>query len=285
MEEDVLRFVQWTWYDRSGVEGKLKVPGGEGEVIAWPCIEPSAPNVERGNGAVLLWTSDARGGEATLHVVQLQASGRSAKARVETSVAFGSPRPRWSMSCALSDGSRRLVGLRPADGKLELFAMPWPTGKTIVRPPALLRWEGQFCQAGATVRSDDELRGAVLIWTGKGDDRKLELIGWTIAADGKTAEHFRQTVPWASSVPIARAIVKVRITGMPSVLLHKQDTGWVLYDAFTHLTEVPEPYDKTKLPLDFVFYGVRDVLLICAKLTGGFVVKRMDGSDLPPVSR
>lgn len=281
-DANILHFINWDKNESSALVGKIKITGTNPDIISPLYIDPTAPGVEHGNGAVLLWT-DADTSEGTaLSAIKLLASNKNAKAQVEGNSIVHGPRPIWSMSYARSDCSRHLVYLQSREDKLALASVPWPSGRAAIQSSPLQEWSGDFVAAGATLTSDDALRGAVLIWTGKSESRKLELIGWILDNKGELKEHYRETIPWNSSTPISDAVVKVRITGLPAVLLRRLETEWVIFDAFGKMMDIPAPYNNTMLPIDFVFFGLQEVVLICAELTGGFSVKRMDGSELPP---
>lgn len=258
--------------------GTLKLPDTDHELVRPLFIQASKPGAQGCIGGALVWAK--KGNAAVLHRVGFELA-RKVKLRLLSSTPVAGSRPVWSMSYALSEGPPRLLTLRAAEDVLALSTMPWPEGGPAAGT-TLREWRGELVAAGATVRIDDELRGAMLLWVGSGDDRKLDLAAWSLSKDGKVEETFRETVPWASSDPVTSASVKARITGPPAALLKKDDTEWFVFDAFGKMMDVPKPYNESKLPLDFVFWGLRDVVLIAAELKGGFSVKRMNGENLPP---
>ena len=133
--------------------------------------------------------------------------------------------------------------------------------------------------------TNDIIHGAALIWTGPKKERKLEVIGWAIDKAGNASEPYRDSILWASTAPIAEAKVRIRASGEPAALLRARDGNWSAYDGFNALVPVPPPYKETKLPIDLAFFGPQEVVLICADPIEGFAVKKLDGSDLPPVRR
>ncbi len=282
LDKEQLHCINWDWMGKTATKGLLKIPGTEAKIVTPVYIAPKAYGSSRSDGTVLLWANDQKSGQSTLNNIQLKVLDKKVKVELLTAISIPGPRPKWSMPYVKSDLTRRLVFLRSQHGKLSLTVTPWPGDKTTGQMRMVHEWSGEFVGASATLGEDDVLRGAVLMWTGQ-QSRQLELVGWTMDdAKGKIQEDYRETVPLGSSVPISSLKVKVRITGMPTVLMRKYENEWVIYDAFGKMMELPAPYNYTKYSLDFAFYGLRDVVLICAEITGGLSVKRMDGSDLPP---
>lgn len=262
---------------------ELKLGTAQAEIIPPLYIEPDSSS--QTNGAALVWMDGLPPNQSSIQMINLEREKAKVRARLAAKIDVAGDRPKWMMSHVLSDGTKLVTFIRSTEGTLSLYLTTWPDRKApAIGLRKLLDWKADFVASGATLGLSDEIYGASLVWTGPEHERKLELIGWTIEPKGPVKEHYRQVIPWSPLIPIGAANVRVRAYGTPALLiLALDDYSWSVWDGFKkELTPLPEPYTYTKMPMDIAFLNQRDVVLICAEAIGGFSVKQMDGSNLPP---
>lgn len=284
IDKAALAFVHRHQMGGASRPGKFKLSTANVEIVPPVYNEPNKKTKVRGGGAALIWLEKEGGQSSALQIISLLADGDRVKAKAGAMIDLPGPRPKWMMQHVRSDSTRLVTFINASGDHLSLNSTTWPDQALTTRQARKLKdWEGEFLAAGATMGLDDVIRGALLIWVGSDPTRKLEMLRWSIDAKGTLSEEQREAIPWPATVPVGPATVRVRVTGIPAALLRAHGRDWSVYDGFGHLMPVPAPYQQTNLQIDFAFFGGQEVVLICAELTGGLSVKRMDGSDLPPV--
>ncbi len=280
--------LEYVYHDEAiplGRVEKFDLSSAQAEIVPPLYIKSNTDYGVRAPGDVILWMSGDSPQNSSVQLINLVPVGETVVVEPGTKFSINGGRPEWAMNHARSNGSRLITFIRAGNRNVGLNSLPLPKQGgmgTSINVSPLVDWEGDLVAAGATMDLGDVIRGAVLMWTGPKDNQKLELVGWSIDANGGTSEHYRETIPWGPTVPVGAAKVRVRENGVPAVLLRPIEPDWFVYDGEGNLKPVPGPYKETSLEMDMAFLGGTEVVLICTELTGGFSVKRMDGRGLAP---
>lgn len=279
--------IQFVHFDENlGVSpvGQLELPSSDGDIVPPLFVQANAQWGVRAAGDVLVWMG-GHGPEGSalqrFHLVPMEEKV-VAKPGIKINLRGGSP--KWAMHHTRSNGTRLITYLEASKRQVTLFSLPVPKQDEAgagIKVQKLGEWMGDLLAAGATIGLDDVIRGAMLMWTGPEDKQKLEVVGWSIDPNGRVREHHRSTIPWASTVRVGAAKVRVRESGDPAVLLRPLEVEWFVYDGYGKLVPVPAPYKETTLEIDIAFMGGSEVVAICAEAVGGISIKRLDGTDLP----
>jgi len=283
LDDRKLSFVHIDEMNGPSKTGELQLSLSSARIVPPLYIMAGEDESQRELGGVVVW-GDGDGNTSQIQVFGLQATDKTAKGNLLSQAAMPVPRPKWAASHALSSGTKILTFLHEQDNKLYLGRLPWPEMEGgSLELTSLVEWEAAFVAAGATMGLEDEIYGATMMWTGPEEYRALELVGWKIAPDGSFSENYRKTLPWSWRVRLGEVKVRVRSDGIPAALMRNgHDLLWSVWDGYgEQLIPVPEPYASSKKNMDIAFYKQTEVVLISAQTMGGFVVKQLDGSDLP----
>ena len=283
-EKNELMYVHFEPDQGATATGRLKIRTLPAAIVPPLYIAAREGGQENTNGAVLLWTGGIEGAASTLQVVEVDRSADKARAKLTGKVEVAGARPDWMKSHVRSDGNKYVAFLRSSGETVGLHLTAWPDGMTpSIGVQKLMDLKGRPVTSDSTINLEDEICGATLLWTGPEEQCTLELVGWRIGTRGKAHETYREKIPWSQHVPVGAAVIRVRPSGTPAMLIRPNDYQWSVWHGFKkELVPVPEPYTDTKRPIDIAFLNATDVVLICAETVGGFSVKQLDGSDLPP---
>lgn len=264
--------------------GAYKIRGGA-SVVAPLMAGVNRSNLARGPGGAVLMRPDMGGG-AELIVLVLDAEKDRVRA-TEVSRARMDRAPRWTGVLVRSDPSdRRLAFVTEVAGLVTVYDAPLAKqGETALRTTQVAQWKGDFVAAGATMSHDDVIRGCVLAWMGPPDERSLEVLSWSIAPGQQPMAEPMGALQWPHTTPIQDITLRLRSTGRPAVLLRSAQGIWHVIDGMGFDADVFEPFRETALPIDLAFLNDTEAVLVLAQISGGIVIKRLDGSDLPPKQR
>ncbi|UCG48982.1 MAG: hypothetical protein JSU94_04200 [Phycisphaerales bacterium] len=234
-------------------------------------------------GMAALWLQDPRTGGSTVQLVELRANARKASGKLGASLSLAGGAPGWMMNHFRTDGRNLVTFIRGQNGHIGLYTLPWPRSEAAA-PPAgpLVKWQGELVAAGATCAEGNVIRGALVVRPGTCPHENLTVHDWMIDPAGAATSAPRVSLNWSVADPVLSAKVRVRKSGEPAVLLRGRDATWYLYDGLSELKPVFSEYARTPLPIDVVFFGGREAVLVLGRKEGGLAVKRTDGSDLPP---
>jgi hypothetical protein len=283
LEQEQLQFAYSGLAEGLMGNGSVRLPAAQAEIIPPVYLEPSGRGADHRGGAVLVWVDGVGSESSFVQAIELEPGGGKARGRLGAKAVVGGARPKWMMSQVRSDGTRLVTFLRSGGENLGLYVTDWPDGRApSAAAPRVMEWKGELVTAGATMSLSDDICGAVLLWSGQGQERVLQLIGWQISSKGAVREHYRETLPWGARTAVGAALVRVRPSGVPAVLLRPADYIWSVWDGFKkELVPVPEAYRSTRLPMELAFCNPEDVVLLCAEPAGGFSARMMDGNPLP----
>lgn len=241
-------------------------------------------NLTRGAGAaVLLQRHPLQGAE--IIVLDLKADNESAEAIEVARAAMPKP-PAWTTSVFREDPSdKRLAFITTEQDKFIIHDAPWPEpGAAELQINKVAEWEGDFVAAGVNIDHNDVIHGCALAWMGPPDERTLEVMSWKVGADGAGVSEPLGALPWSHATPIQSIKIRVRTGGMPTILLRSALGEWHVFDA-AFQGKVFEPFTRTDLPIDIAFLSDEEAVLVIAQVGGGIIVKRLNGTDLPPKQR
>lgn len=282
LEENFLRFAHFDENLGASPAGKFELPKMDLEIVAPLSSDPATDTRVRPNGAALIWMGDADGTRSGLQVVELTPNKASAGGTVN----LPGSRPRWMASFERSNGMKIALYAQTSGDKVVLFSVSWPDKeKGGALPQKLAEWKGKFVAAGATIDASDAIQGAVLLWTGEGANQQLELIGWSLDGRGTFAEKEKQKIEWEYARKIDLAFVRVNSQGAPLAVLRDGDGNWSVFEGEGRPNPLPGAYAQTKFPLDVVFMGGTEPLLVGGRAQMGLEMVKMDGSPLPAKRR
>ncbi len=284
-ENSRLQFIYFDQESDIATTASFQAPDSFAEIIAPLYIEDSGEAEAGCRGAALLLLDGSTPNSWSLRVMNLSPSNSGISGQLEAMYEITTERPRWIKNYTLSDGTRFVTFISYTGNKLGLYLSPCPDSSTqAIELHNLFSWDDEFIASGTTLGFADEIFGATLVWSGVPDNRTLELIIWKFDFKEKTHEQYRQILPWSGMTPIGSATVRVRPDGIPAVLLRSTEHNWSVWDGLDEkIKPLPAPYTNTKSSIDLAFLNQSEVVLICTEAIGGFSVKQMDGSDLPPL--
>ena len=263
--------------------GQFDLPDA-GVIVPPLFAQPNTTWGARGPGDALIWFNDESGSRSVVQRFHMVPVDKKVVIKPGYGYKIQASLPVWMQHHARSDSTRLITSLDVNARKISLVVLPVPEKNMTVtglQVRVLQTWDGDFIAAGATMDLKDVIRGALLVWTAAQGKEVLELIGWSIGTDGAVSEHYRQALPWAATVPVDEAKVRVRENGVPAVLLKTQDQEWYVFDGLDKLVAAPPPFKDTQYGIDLAFWQGNEVVLIGAEAIKGLTVKRLDGSDLP----
>ncbi len=283
LEDDIFRAVFLDGLTEKSAETQLRLEAGRAEII--PPLAIAAGDSGSASGAALVWLEEKGKAGATVRRIDLTLNEGGVSAVGSWKYRITGERPSWMMSYLPSNGDRLFTFIRSDIGGQGLYLLPWP--KENMSPVSLKKvidWpRDEYVAAGAVLNEEDEIRGATLVWNSSEGKKVLELVTWKVNAGGNGEELERDVLPWSPMMAIGKAIVRVRQDGVAAVLMRSDDYNWSVWDGEKKsLNDVPEPYTKTKKSINIAFKDQEEIVLICADFPAGLVIKRMDGSDLPP---
>jgi len=280
IEDGAMRFTHFN-PDAGGAAaiGKWALPAAEVKIIAPLFTEPDEDPAKAPPGAALLWIGDPVKRAAYLQVVDFTAPGRastSAKALLPTYPLLD------AQTHARSDGRRTVTFTTQTDGGIALYTAPWPNqalASNAIKKVA--EWKAEFLAGAAIVDTEDRVRGATLMVSDPATLRKPVIIRWTLDPKDGFTQEAPDPVEWPYAVEIHRAVVRVGPDGVPAALLANAAGVWYCYDGFESVTPVPAILAASKLPIDIVFVGPGQPLLIGGTPGQGLKALFPDGKPIP----
>jgi hypothetical protein len=261
--------------------GTWACPSPEFEIVSPLATEPATDPARRPNGAALIWMGGTARQAPSFQVLTFTSEGKAVAA---ASCPADSRQPSWMMSHIQSTGRRILTYAVAKDKACELFVRPWPQAGAPGEARSLARWEGAFQGGGALLIADDSIRGATLVRGPQGEGSTLELITWKLNAQGEFAERTRHKIAWPFQSQVNRAVVRIGPSGKAVALLAGEDERWQFFDEESGVQPLPASVAATKLPVDVVFMGDAEPVLIFGRMTQGFELMMPNGDPLPGFS-
>jgi hypothetical protein len=259
---------------------KAKLPDVmEAEIVSPLHIDALNSGQQRPTGAALLRTGGPGDQAWQFQVVLISSVG---KVKLGARTVITGPRPLWMMSHARTDGHRFVTFIQSIPTGIALNVVPWPD-PTRPRSAAnkLVEWANEdFVAAGATMTRENAIYGATLMLPTKPGIGKLDMVVWTIDAEGRFAEQVREDVHWRDATPVTKAIVRVGPLGTPAALLSDDKGQWFVYWQ-GKVQQAPAALATAKLPLDLAFLNQAEPVFIAAEEARGFRVFQLNGQPLP----
>ncbi len=230
---------------------------------------------KRSGGEILL----LKGGDSPSLIAVQISSGRMEEGG---QVDWHGPPPLWMMNHNTARGGRFVTMILETLTGFRLVSREWSVAK-IGSETILEEWEGTFVSAGATLRNNGVVSGAILYWVESEEERNLEVLSWERDEKGAFRDLSSTEIDWLPDQPVSEALVRVSGTGKFAGVFSDSAGTKYLLEASGNPVALADAVQAPGLPLDVAFLeGDEPPVLVYGDPVKGILISMVDGSPLPP---